>query len=766
MGRAFRRSTGAAVAILVLVLTFPSLALAQASPVKLEVTAGYNGFLRGWASNPFEIAVEADSLFAGKINLTFDPPNQSAYTIPIEVPGGSRKVVRIVVPRASVREVTATDQKGRVIARERVQAATLSSGEDLVGVLSPDPVTLAQVPVPIVDRDARVVELTRETLALGAPALRPLSHLVVDGSIVARLTGDEVQAIRAFAIDGGELILAAGSPDQLALVPGGWAPRGSDAVAQRRVGTGVLTVAALPFSDAAWSENGSMWPQVMRPSESTRWHDGAEPGWTDVWLNGVGAQEQRRLRWMGFFVLGYALLAGPVTFGVLTATKKRPRAWVVIPSLALVVAVVIVVAAGARGNADERVVSGYVEWYPEGTRQHLAVGLVAPGSGLATFRLPGDGVVEPSIDYSAATRATREVTPGPSSTSVTLPLSSGQAGVVRYRNAAATGGVNPAGTLKPGKGIVGMGTFFGGKIPTAPVLKGTITNPTPYTLRNVTVVAGHTGAAAAEALGPGSSRRVALTYGGPNAPASPSGYPGYNGFAFGPGGYYDPSGAIAGVVASHVGIGRHGDAYLTGWVDAAEATGLVPLGASEGEILVVIPLDVDLSSAHDVPSDTVRGRFVGFDGTVLDPDPFGSGSFDSIRSNGTSIIRYRLPPDSSPANLYVQRAGRSGRFPSVPAQPLVRRSGGSFTIVGRGFPGSSFGPGYTFQGFGAGTAKRPNVEFYDFTTGAWVSGSVQQSSVVRVAAAGLINDLGEVYVRLSGSSPYNLTSDSVELSAA
>jgi hypothetical protein len=742
--RIIRRTLAAVAAPLLLVAVLPSGADAQAqnaqaqnaqaqSGVRLDVRSGYGGFVRGYTANPIEITIDSIGVFKGHIEAISPISHQggnTVYRFPIEVPGGSRKVVRAVMPRATVTSVRAVTESGAIAAEVRPNSTALDGGDPLVGVLSLDGAPTNSVKIPITDEAAPVVEVSREQLVLGSGGLRPLSHLVVDGTLGATLSKDESSTLHAFAVDGGELIVAVRDDSELSLLSPRMRARAAE-TDRFTVGLGVVTVARTTLRSGEWGPNGSMWEQTIRPADSLRWIDGHTTQQQSL-MAALGQSQGRvatGLTWLLAFVLGYVALAGPINFLVLARFGRRELAWITIPALAVVFAGgAYLTGIGGDRNTDTFGV-GMIMVSADGVRADAIVAARSATGGETSITATDVQAIEPVTGlFGSTTGPGAQITSARGTATATYRLAIGGVATLNVRVARATAG-EEAGRVVARRGG----------------LEATVRNISPYRLSRALVVVGSTaeavgtldpGASNTVMIGPGqrspddAARKITLAYyearTGVNAPGAHTIYPD------------DFPGGVLTAARNSFGLTNEGNAFVAGWADLRDAP--VGVAGAQGPVLVVLPLELRASGA-DVPPSMIPHRIVSTDGQV-NSGYSSSGSPVLIDNAREAVLRFDLPAGADPARLRLRNAGLFGTgtgpvFRSSPRQPppALTITQGNQVILQPSGP-SSIG------------AVGGRLSFYDHATGTWGPSQRMSRKGLTVPADGVAGSDGSVYVRV------------------
>ncbi len=660
MRDAVRRATVIAFAVIALAGLWLPTASGQepASGIKLQARLELGGYLRPGAASAVSISVESPRLFAGTLRVSVGRSEDGApvqIERAIEVAGGSKKIVRLVVPPSGSVRVAVVDRRKKVLASS--DAVSIALTAELVGVLAPGLTPPARITLPTAERTAEVVAVPQEMLDLGPSGLGQLTHLMADAAITSRLSERRRSAILGWTSLGGELIIAAAKESDVAWLPSQW--RGAPAAFRRNsVGDGTVTIVSTPASDAAWAVDGPLWRRVVRPiARSSSDGNRLGQGWIEA-MASTGAFNRSRLGWLLAFVLVYAGVCGPLNFVVLSKLRRRELAWVTVPVLA------VVFAAGAfligRGIRTGPVLqgTGVVVLDEGGTRATVAVGAISRNGGKERVTVPGDWLIRP-VDAAGFfggrglifddqgnqvvdDQGNQVVQQGDAGGSrVTL---SGDKAVVQFDLAVGGIGTLAASSVVPGSNP-NAGTLArraGGEF------AGRVTNPTLFAMKDARVFLPN-GSTSVGNLGAGErSSEITVNQSAQNE-FQPEFFDGN--FEGNFEGGFDPrnpgmSQAIVQRARSVAGLGENGRGYLAGMVDLRQIGSAIGLSRVKGRVLVLVPLAL---SSKVLESSAVRRTVIATNGSV---GQGGEGPFHrAILGANTATIRFELPAGARPKKL-------------------------------------------------------------------------------------------------------------------
>lgn len=463
-------------------------------PVTMTVEAGYGGSFRPGSRVPVTVVIKSTRAAAGELEVIVDRfGSRNVQSFAFEITGGGRKRFDLLVPaplgeQAESILVRARDGK-EVLARERV--GLVRPTDVLIGFLGVDIPPVVST-VDLVPTGKRPVShrVDEERAALGAPALRPLSHLIVDLESTERLGPAIGSAITGWVSEGGRLILIGPSP--LAVpdwAPASWGRDPTATITSRFAGIG--EVVKVPADGGLSSLDANQWRQVLRPVLSEPVVTGSEQSAAFQLANRLTRPRRARLELDMFFlfVLLYVVLVAPVNYLILKRRGRRELAWVTIPLLA---AIFSGVAYGfARADNDL-------------SRVHQAsVSLLTDGTGVTSQLVALGAAARSEIQVFFPSRYAHSVSFGEGFGTIRTASVSGKGTTVELRTApfsvaaAIGGGESVDGHLEAKLSWDGDGYF------------GTVTNRTRFRLDEVRLLAGPDSAAVGT-LRPGQSAEVAL----------------------------------------------------------------------------------------------------------------------------------------------------------------------------------------------------------------------------------------------------------------
>lgn len=491
-------------------------------------------------------------------------PVQAEYVRRVSLARGEKKEVLQLVPlpgpmQLEVRLV----REGKILAS--VDPRIEFTGDLFVGILSERPEALTfkrlgteiRFPIPM-----RTIPLTRETLPATVFDLATFDTVIMDGFDSKTLTAEQRAALPAWIRRGGTLVVGVGSGGGRALefLPPGLRPaqvtgvvsaasleglsrfggspdlagpvpaaaftgvRGTVLAAERPDGTGLPLLVESPVGEgriilsalslsreplAGWKGKEALLAGLVGRGKMTAWGG---------WNTGTFIDRYNFLGWMtrtlptaafpsprqlGFVLLAFILLAGPVNYVVLRRLDRRDWAWATVPLLSLGAVGILYGLALGRDGRDVLVNTvSAIEIDPGAgvARQEAVMGIFSPMRGRLGIEVPAGAGVRPmpmffgggplpdlnfeEPPYRVVSGAAERIEFGPKTRwqSRILQLS---------RDVEIRGGIRSALRLD-------------GK-----VLRGRVTNGTPYRIEEGGIVLGNR-FARLESLAPGESREVEL----------------------------------------------------------------------------------------------------------------------------------------------------------------------------------------------------------------------------------------------------------------
>jgi hypothetical protein len=358
---------------------------------RLEVSAGMNGFYTPGDHVVVRVTIAADQLVVGDLQVR--APGEvkgSTATLHVEVPGGSVKDFKVIVPTSPFTEgivqVALTD--GRTTLAGGTAQLQTAPDQEFVGVL-PQVARRGDIPATSALADdagtARRFPLTPGDLALGSAALDTLDIIAAGDGELGQLGDRERASVLGWLNAGGRLLVDQ-SGGTVAGLPEPWQP---GVAGYQLAGLGEVRLTGGSLSAGRWSEvleptrtrsqaeEGLLTSSMFLPQEPLTVELARDAGFT-----------LPQLGWVVGVLLGYVLLVGPIVFFVLRRMGRAPLAWVVVPGLALVTTLGIFVTGNRLRPSDRVAHATIVEVSPAGATatSYLLVG--SRNGGTVTLDLP------------------------------------------------------------------------------------------------------------------------------------------------------------------------------------------------------------------------------------------------------------------------------------------------------------------------------------------------------------------------------------------
>ena len=404
--------------VLLLAVVQPSASLAQQTDAGFEwsVTPIFGPEYRPGAWTPLRVTIRNDGADR-RVDV-----RASIFSTTLDVPGGGEKTTTLYVQ---------LDQTVRVpvalyVAETRVATATLKMNPTATPLVA----TLRERTLPELKSHSMVAVAAADLPATGA-GLSSLAAVVLDERAWNDLKPAQESALRQWLEGGGTLIVEGSAVDTL---PSDLRPATSDGAAafdgatlanqlgyaqpadtlngarllpapastallvqdgnpllvQRSLGSGRVVASAVALDDAdlvAWRGLDTLWATLVPPSQvAVSWagpfatvntiRDSQVP----TYLNNLPALDLPPLRALLILLGVYVLLAGPVTFLILRRFDRMAWAWLTIPTLTLIFAV-LAYGFGARQRGSDIIINelAVVETGGDGTGMlHGYVGVFSP----------------------------------------------------------------------------------------------------------------------------------------------------------------------------------------------------------------------------------------------------------------------------------------------------------------------------------------------------------------------------------------------------
>ncbi len=504
----------------------------------------------------------------------------NTYSAPVSLAAGARQTVtlyitaRIFAQSARV-ELIADD--GAVVASERALLRGLQPGDRLHVVISEAPINAVDFTTArIAANEAFQADWRIRDLPDRAAALDAVDVIAINDADTSGLSAAQREALTAWVLGGGHLIVGgganwrtttAGIRDLLPIIPttervidaleplAAWlrvearldrptviaagalganaralvtAADGAILLARRMLGGGVVDFIAADLSAEplrSWSGLSDLLAQLTVSAPP-------QPGWANGVIDWTPAAQAVEIL-PGFealpdllplcgFLAAYIALIGPLNYLVLNRINRREWAWVTIPALIAVFSVAAYGIGGAlRGTeATLNQLTLVRMWANQPmARVDMLVGLLSPrrieydleALGAADYSAPVLRPI-PRITQSGTGLLTRDI-----SASIDIAQAERFAAVDFIVDASYIAGFHAAGAV-PAPALTGQATFIYDTLPGQQIVRGSVRNDSPLTLRDPVVLARGVALRLDSSIPPGGLATFDLTLPGEGAP--------------------------------------------------------------------------------------------------------------------------------------------------------------------------------------------------------------------------------------------------------
>ncbi len=302
----------------------------------VQVAAGWEGRARPGRLLPVRVTLSGAAASSDEVDVRVQSGNggvTTTRTAPTRKGATARATVVVSAPRdvgAFTVSVTAHHGGRSTTTDASVEPA---GDEELVGVL---PVLARQAPPPATEPlsvpigNARFTTVDLPTLAV-VGSIEPLGTLAANGLELASLTAPQRTNLLAWLAKGGRLLVDE-VDGPISGLPTAWQP--SRARPRVPAGLGEVRLTAKRLALGGWS--GAIEPTPTVSPADPDIVTSAFPG--GPVSQAIARDSGLRIPSLGSvlaFLLGYVLLAGPITFLVLHRLHRAELAWVVVPLLAV-----------------------------------------------------------------------------------------------------------------------------------------------------------------------------------------------------------------------------------------------------------------------------------------------------------------------------------------------------------------------------------------------------------------------------------------------
>ena len=419
-----RVGTRLATLCLVVLAAISALAGTAAAETSLVVEAGYGGYGQPGRPFPLLIAVTADVLFVGELQIS-SPDSGLAIARQVEIPAGTTREFTVVWDGSPWGDSTVVGlvAGGEVVASAGVRLIE-QQNVDLVGVFPalgdrglPD-----RAPLVVDAGEAMLFGVDPAGLAVGWAVLAPLDIVVATAADLRGLDRAGLDALLGWVNRGGRLMVDEPVGTEIPGVPAAWQPdgarpqmagQGEIIVTNGRASSGHWDAMFEPAptrsirEDEAWGEVGRFWG-----FEPLSWALGRD---ADVELPSAG--------WLAALVGAYVAVAGPGVWLAARGLRRPGLGWIMVPVAALCFAAVFWAFGSSFRNSAKTAHGTIVEVAPRGTVATTFSLLHSSGGGRDSISLPpGWSTVSSRTE---GQRSVLDIVDGPAGSIASIKLDAG-----------------------------------------------------------------------------------------------------------------------------------------------------------------------------------------------------------------------------------------------------------------------------------------------------------------------------------------------------
>ncbi len=406
----------------------------------LDIAVGFgSGRVISSSWTPIEVSLEPTRLFAGTITVaTQGAPGRQSETREVEVPAGSNKVYRFLVPAPDGIQVQFREE-GREPLAVAAPIRRLESGY-LVGVLGDLPRQAPTLSAVASGERGELVAVDPAWLDRSSRSLSGLGAVIADLSDLRNLSEDGIANLVAAVSEGIELVVVADRPGELglgalglpaapavsatattaevvdpvtaaattipvlglaptsdawAMTPDLAAAKDGDTVVAATIGHGLgrVTVSGVALGEGVLGADGAYWGTLAQPGARAQGAFEGESEQARIFRMASEALRSDRLGvpslpWLTAFLVAYVLIVGPVNGFVLSRVGRRELAWGTIPAITILFAGgAFVASAGSQPSVG---LAAEARWWIDGAGSEMAItALRSPTAGEHTIEFPG-----------------------------------------------------------------------------------------------------------------------------------------------------------------------------------------------------------------------------------------------------------------------------------------------------------------------------------------------------------------------------------------
>ncbi|UKL00411.1 hypothetical protein FO446_24635 [Brevibacillus brevis] len=515
-------------------------ALAEGS-IQLGVTVGIEGKYREMGMVPVVVTVRNGGAdIEGDLYVATGERGDSRFEVanyqPVSIASGVTKQVTILVPGSELdsRSFVALMQNNKIIAQTPVTGVSYSEDTLMIGVLAENPDTanfLGVLPKGSIHNPVQLLTMKADNMPVTGTQLQMLNMLVINNFALDSLNEQQIKAIRDWTNSGGMMILAGGaqykkaggvlsdlSPVEVTgvssvqtlsslkadktnlialtspfTVSNGTVKAGKVLYSEgniplmvvHNVGAGKVLYVAYDLAAepvASWAGNSRFWVDTLVKAFGSFINTSNRSMIDNVWPLHDAADRVPSLKipevgWFAVFFGIYALVVGPVLFYILRRGRKQSYMWVIVPALSVLAGIgIFSIGAIQRGVGVKLHQVGYVELQNNGQANAVSVtALFVPSNDDYRLTIKGEGITQPVTEGDYIDQIPRTwISIQPDQTHIDFR----DVEFWSMRKVATEQSLSDVGKIESNL------SYENG------ALKGTVTNHTKYSLRDVTISTG------------------------------------------------------------------------------------------------------------------------------------------------------------------------------------------------------------------------------------------------------------------------------------
>lgn len=372
----------------------------------------------GASTIPYRVTVVSDRAIEGTLQIRVDDQNLT-YEFPLALAANTEISQLVEIP------VEQNDFIGRIVANLIVDGVSVGEDEDfggdgiarsnfVAGVLG---VEVAAAEVQTSPPVGTITNVEIDDLRI----LSALDIVVSSPAALRTLTADEQSQLLTWVGSGGQLAIADEPGSINDLLPAGW--QGPESVIL--AGVGEINFVGIDWDDAV--------PPPVSGTTTTSSFIGEFSGDSQALASDAGFQVPS-IGLLSLVLLGYLVVIGPLTFGVLGKMNRQALVWFAVPVLAVFFGIVIVGAGRLLVSGRNDAYASVVTVTPAGS--HVSSTLLIADDGNQTIDLPqgwsarGNGMGPNSFDGGGGS-SQLIISPSRTTTELEFNIDTGSAAVVR-----------------------------------------------------------------------------------------------------------------------------------------------------------------------------------------------------------------------------------------------------------------------------------------------------------------------------------------------